>query len=300
MSEDPTELSPALPAELEQTIFEMAAHIRPLSIPRFMLVAWRVKIWVEPLLFRTIVLSQRPYDPQNLQGHIPAFESDILLPIIQSESRRFLAASVHNLLLPPWISSEDATAVLSACTSIEDLWLGLGSGSGGEMLSVIEDLPLKRLYCCVEDIFGPLQQIDFTHRLFTRITHFEIFDGNIEPEIWHGLALLPHLTHLCFTDERFTDICLTLLTTCKSLRVLVVLQPTLRALIAEHPDEEKLSKDPRFVAMDCEWETKDWRMGAHTGIDYWSRAEDFIAKRRSGEIDPLQYTIEADASIDIA
>jgi hypothetical protein len=44
----PSELSmqvPLLPVELEKEIFQMAAYSRPLSIPRLMLVAHRVKIW---------------------------------------------------------------------------------------------------------------------------------------------------------------------------------------------------------------------------------------------------------------
>ncbi|KAJ7869035.1 hypothetical protein B0H13DRAFT_2063518 [Mycena leptocephala] len=39
---------------------------------------------------------------------------------------------------------------------------------------------------------------------------------------------------------------------------------------------------------------QDWYMGTHGGSDYWSRAEIFIAKRRSGEIDPLKYRIPKD------
>jgi hypothetical protein len=39
---------PRLPAELEQVIFETTAHIRPLSIPTLMLIAWRVKKWFVP------------------------------------------------------------------------------------------------------------------------------------------------------------------------------------------------------------------------------------------------------------
>ncbi|KAF7369467.1 hypothetical protein MVEN_00276400 [Mycena venus] len=291
---------PALPPELERAVFETAAYTRPLSIPKFMLVAWRVKIWLEPLLFQTIVVSRRREhdllaDTESLRDH-PTFQPHILLPIIQSASFPFPGASVRNLLVP-WISNKDAAVILSACRCVENLWI---NPTGGELFHLIEDLPLKQLYCNVEDIFGPQRQIDFTHRLFANITHFEVFDGfvfkSVHPELWTGIALIPHLTHLGFNDEGLVDTWLTLLTSCKSLRVLVVLEPGLRTLIAGHPDEQILAKDPRFVAMGCEFETKDWRLGAHTGIDYWSRAEDFIVRRRSGEVDALQYTIEEDES----
>jgi len=293
MSRDRPKLSPALPPELERAIFETAAHIRPLSIPRFMLVAWRVKIWLEPLLYQTVVLSQRADYPHNLQGHIPCFQSHILLSLIQSKSVRFPGGSVRNLFFPAGISTEDTSAILSACRSVENLWMT--PNIDGELFSLIEDLQLSQLYCNLKCIFGSRRHIDFTHRLFAKITHLEIFGHNFDPterEMYTELALLPHLTHLCFNDERFTDICLTLLKTCKSLRVLVILERTLNTPL-------EVAKDPRFVVMYCNWEAKDWRMGAHSGIDYWSRAEEFIAKRRSGEIDPLIYTIEGDASEDI-
>jgi hypothetical protein len=46
MSAPEPKVHPALPADLERAIFEIAAHARPVSIPTFMLVAWRVKTWL--------------------------------------------------------------------------------------------------------------------------------------------------------------------------------------------------------------------------------------------------------------
>ncbi|KAJ7461199.1 hypothetical protein FB451DRAFT_1181534 [Mycena latifolia] len=39
-------------------------------------------------------------------------------------------------------------------------------------------------------------------------------------------------------------------------------------------------------------------MGIHTGLDCWSRAESFIAKRRSGEIDALRIEMTIDEWIE--
>ncbi|KAJ6557547.1 hypothetical protein B0H19DRAFT_1261159 [Mycena capillaripes] len=58
-----------------------------------------------------------------------------------------------------------------------------------------------------------------------------------------------------------------------------------------------LARDPRFVMMSNLLHLKDRHMGVHAGLDYWNRAEDFIAKRRSGEIGALKYTIPGDASL---
>ncbi|KAJ7741701.1 hypothetical protein B0H16DRAFT_1564897 [Mycena metata] len=49
--------SPVLPPELERIIFEMAALLRPTNIPNLMRTAWRVKNWVEPLLYRTVFIQ---------------------------------------------------------------------------------------------------------------------------------------------------------------------------------------------------------------------------------------------------
>jgi hypothetical protein len=66
---------------------------------------------------------------------------------------------------------------------------------------------------------------------------------------------------------------------CQSLSVLVSLDNTFYEYFVH-----TLSKDLRFVVMDCSW-FQDWQNGVHAGRDYWSRAESFISKRRSGEID---------------
>ncbi|KAJ7887662.1 hypothetical protein B0H14DRAFT_3430691 [Mycena olivaceomarginata] len=44
--------SPMLPAELEREVFEICSLSRPVSIPTLMLIAKRVKEWIEPLLYR--------------------------------------------------------------------------------------------------------------------------------------------------------------------------------------------------------------------------------------------------------
>jgi hypothetical protein len=66
-------------------------------------------------------------------------------------------------------------------------------------------------------------------------------------------------------------------------------------LLQDHPDEQELTRDHRFVAMNRSrynngpdvtrsW-VRNWAMGAHTGTDHWTGAEDLVAKRRSGEVD---------------
>ncbi|KAJ7136387.1 hypothetical protein C8R43DRAFT_1203399 [Mycena crocata] len=313
-------LAPVFPVDLERRIFEISAHIRPSGISTLLLVARRVKAWLEPLLYRTIMLTRylhpslmhralmvprngasapedatRTYTP-NLVGH-PTFGRETLARILKSKSEEFLASSVRHLFLD-LVSVKDANSILSICTNVDNLWIV--STAVPDFLPLIERLPLKRLHCYVHNLFRSEDKINFRHRIFTQITHLELlgkfFRGYECPEIWRGLALVPNLTHLAFEDEAFIPLCPALLQTCKSLRVIVVLMPLDRLADMQLDD---LARDPRFLVMDCEYHTRDWRVGAHTGIDYWSRAETFVKQREAGEIDPLEFSF-ADESVHIA
>ncbi|KAJ6550049.1 hypothetical protein B0H19DRAFT_1160293 [Mycena capillaripes] len=46
-----------LPPELERLIFEIAALESPKSMPALILVARRVQIWIEPLLYGVLALT---------------------------------------------------------------------------------------------------------------------------------------------------------------------------------------------------------------------------------------------------
>ncbi|KAJ7451506.1 hypothetical protein B0H11DRAFT_2075856 [Mycena galericulata] len=292
---------PTLPVELEKEIFEIAAYSRPLCIPKLMLVAWRVKIWVKPLLYRIVVLLGDLWGRLCLdarEGY--PYEDDQIFTRIRSTPTSVFRNSVRHLCLN-LVSNPVVEFILTASSGLEDLWILQDGAPNASLLPIIGPLPLKRLHCRLEYLFTPNTQIDFTHPLFSHLTHLELFTGSnlVLPELWSGLALIPCLTHLSFNYENFLHLSPMILNTCKFLRVLAFMmvdQSEYPTLIEDHPELKDLAKDPRFVQMACCQYIKDWQMGALTGVDYWSRAEEFIAKRKSGEIDPLQYLIEVDES----
>ncbi|KAJ7095067.1 hypothetical protein C8R44DRAFT_813875 [Mycena epipterygia] len=49
-------IAPRLPPELERLVFESAALSHATDIPNLILVAWRIKNWVEPLLYRAVLV----------------------------------------------------------------------------------------------------------------------------------------------------------------------------------------------------------------------------------------------------
>ncbi|KAJ6463121.1 hypothetical protein C8R47DRAFT_1225246 [Mycena vitilis] len=138
-------------------------------------------------------------------------------------------------------------------------------------------MPLRRLHCPLGALFG-YESIDFTFGMFASITHLELFDVpediglDIDENVWMELANLPHLTHLAFNDEQYIRICLSLL---RSPR----LDFPPRSSCPTVSDRREGSRDA----------TRGWIMGAYRGEDYWPRAEDFVERRKSGEVAPLEY-----------
>ncbi|KAJ7762894.1 hypothetical protein B0H16DRAFT_1528085 [Mycena metata] len=85
---------PAFPPELERLVFEMAAHARPPTIPTFMRVARRVKIWVEPLLYRTLHLCAILED---VPADYPVFRGGRVFDMIRSTPAKFPGETVRHL-----------------------------------------------------------------------------------------------------------------------------------------------------------------------------------------------------------
>jgi hypothetical protein len=122
--------------------------------------------------------------------------------------------------------------------------------------------------------------------IFTFVTHLDLYTsiqegaGNI---VGH-LALFPALTHLAGFYSGYN--------------VFAVLErcPKLEALIDMHPPLPQWAQipieDPRFVSMEVSHEchakeyANAWVMGTRGGMDFWARADAFIAKKRRGEITP--------------
>jgi hypothetical protein len=122
--------------------------------------------------------------------------------------------------------------------------------------------------------------------MFSSLTHLDVFDI-VDADIWSewsGLAPLPLLTHLAFID--LDDIVVAnILATCPKLLVLVSMHGDGLALRSATAD-----RDPRFVSMVLSTQDSvlDWQTGIRGGMDFWARADAFVAKRR-GEIEPSSY-----------
>ncbi|KAF8177045.1 hypothetical protein K438DRAFT_1939125 [Mycena galopus ATCC 62051] len=280
----------ALPPELEREVFEICAVFRPVTIPKLMLVAHRVKEWVEPLLYRTICLGPKP--PPGF----PKFLMEIIMPAIRRKPSSFFETAVRHLMIDYYQDRDEVDKILDVCTGVQHLSIDVAEAPDS-WLDRIVSFPLERLQLHSCESRALMRVLAPEHTLCRRLTHLEIrgFIADDAHAVCDALIALPHLSHLAFGDNQFVHSCPQLLESCKRLRALVC-----RALydveeIQTH--RAVLERDARFVQFSWEFSQAnegvvDWYIGAQGGVDSWIQIERFIAKRRSREIDPLQYQIQ--------
>jgi hypothetical protein len=141
---------------------------------------------------------------------------------------------------------------------------------------------LTRLGISLRRLFGDLP-IDFTHMLYTNITHLEIFDHEAA-QIPEGLSLIPNLTHCAFNYKACLDPTQHILQTCPKLQYLSFVV-SLKELEDLHDQIERcavLADDLRFVVAIRPRFHEDWLLGAQLQ-DFWARAEAFVGLKRGRE-----------------
>ncbi|KAJ6493186.1 hypothetical protein C8R45DRAFT_1136197 [Mycena sanguinolenta] len=264
------ESAPRLPPELERQIFELTANSHPKAIPTLLLVAHRVKIWLEPILYSVVVFSK------PIPGHVlfdPEHPSFTMRSTAVSRYIKKLCISYAEF------PRRSLDPILVNGSAVQDLAL-VGAHSG--LAPFLSRMPLRRLSTELAYLFRPAC-FDFTHPLFSRITHLELTD-DLEIarwEDWRGLTTIPNLTHLAFLMQKSLLIFQNILTACPGLQVLIFLY------FYSNPGSGlwSLAHDARFVCIRGPSFYTDWETGARGGDDFWVRAEKFIAQRNSGEID---------------
>ncbi|KAJ7236852.1 hypothetical protein B0H12DRAFT_1327176 [Mycena haematopus] len=272
------ESKPRLPPELERHIFELAANSHFKSISTLLLVAHRVKTWLEPMLYSVMVASGA------LPGYV-CFDAAHLSSAVQSPA---ISQHVKNLLTTCYaVPLVHLERILSRCSAIQDLAL---IGGDPIILPFISARPLRLSIC--RRLF-PSAGVDFTHPLFSRLTHLQFIDGLDTTQEWSGLATIPNLTHLAFLRAKSLSIFRTALNTCPRLQVLIYLYSV------DNPGAglESLAHDTRFVCFLNPPFYEDWQIGARGGDDFWVRTEKFIAQRNCGEIDGETYICVAEEMI---
>ncbi|KAF7327408.1 hypothetical protein MKEN_00318600 [Mycena kentingensis (nom. inval.)] len=290
-----------LPFELEHRIFHLAGSLYPVCIPRLVLVAWRVKEWVEPLLYRTFALNA---DDEALPV-LPKISPEILQRILSSKSPEFLRENVHNLFIRRCRDVDFISTLLCTFSNLRNLFFLTSE----DMFPTGLDFSgqLQHLYSDFWELLSA-RGYAFGDVLFTSLTHLELFDGFPDPdqrsqtetdELVSGLASLPSLTHLSL-DWTVADHIPTLQAFVAAslkndrIRAVVLVRPQPSPRVAACVHDAGLDMDVRFVLVVCPDYTTDWQRGVLYGEDYWTRADELIARRRSGEVDRKVFIVKVE------
>ncbi|KAJ6583475.1 hypothetical protein DFH09DRAFT_978497 [Mycena vulgaris] len=272
---------PRFPPEIEIEIFETTALIHPTAIPALLRVAHRIRTWIEPLLYRVVRADKDPPYSDLTHAVLHAATSG-------SKPPKFLEGAVRHLFLDssaPW-SEDEALTVLRRCTGVIN-FAAIAAYSNPSILPILAGMYVQRFAVCLENLFGAYAAIDLTHGCFAFITHLDIFDTITEGEtrICKDVPKLPALTHLCLNNDVPWDVVETLLTQCPRLELFVDLWPYTATMRAFGWAQQTPVSDVRFVVGVYHDYWADWETGARGGANFWSSADDFVARKRRGEIE---------------
>ncbi|KAJ7917082.1 hypothetical protein B0H13DRAFT_2444602 [Mycena leptocephala] len=274
--------SPAFPLELEREIFTTAAIIHEETIPTLLRVAHRVLIWIEPLFYRTLVFGDTAEN-----SHIPRLSAAV--QTIRAKSPDFIRQNVRGIL---WLERSSAgeremRTLLSICTGVQNLVLRALTFA---MIPLLEPLQLRRLTLLSEGLLPILETF-----AALRLTHLHLHFILLVPSLhlpW--IRTLPSLTHLCFSNPPNTD---------PLVHAFLRGNTKLQVLVWAHSDQygylpldaDAWSDDPRVVLLRSQLDicaddySQDWKLGVAGGPDFWVRAEEFLAKKRSDKSIKTQF-----------
>ncbi|KAJ7813545.1 hypothetical protein B0H13DRAFT_1925367 [Mycena leptocephala] len=276
-----------LPLDLEHQIFELAALSRPVLIPNLMRVAWRVKLWLEPILYRALLFGVA----STLRDGFPVCDLDTFALILRTKPKSLNA--VRNVMATE-LGTEDMNNIIWACPNVENLFMTILDqlySSTHPTPPGCDTLPLNHLYCNLNRIFDLTSMKPLGLPAFSHLTHLELFtdlrlgDESEDESFWRWskLAKLPELAHLALNSTRHMNACLA---------ALIILCALSQLMDGESVTMDLLTDDPRFVMMEVNHYIEDWQRRILVDRDYWVRADAFIAKRLSGEIERRNFFLE--------
>lgn len=218
---------------------------------------------------------------------VPPISFEILSRVIATKPAAFMKSAVKHLFL----SSQDqdpADVVLSACTHVTNLWVQFPlSFTFRPRLLLFNAFPRVRRLSVTIDIFMESSSIGDVDPLFRNLTHLHLrrclWDPAV-PNLCAKLSVIPHVTHICFSDDPYDTLFYTALRFVTHFHCILFLS-------CRH-DTHPLADDERFVYMRQNTHyCVDWLRGTATREDFWdvagfwAIADEFIAARRTGKVD---------------
>ncbi|KAF8649134.1 hypothetical protein AX16_005997 [Volvariella volvacea WC 439] len=275
-------MAPELPCELEREIFQLVVQDEIAKATTLVLVARRVKQWLDPILYRSVTLPTRLSAAQFLHA----------LTLTPS-----LSAHVQSLTLSPTLSPLTTRLLLSKCAHLTALACFVcGPRLRPHLLALtriqrLAFMPSALAWDC-EGSPSP----DFGHAFYERATHVQFLDRWAvwvqwpwDPSGRARLARAPNLTHVSFLydDTAIAD----------DGRVVAAVQRMLDAsprlcvfvlLCTSYPFPEALAavEDARFVLVGAKGPrgamVRNWEAIPVGDGDIWTFAEGVVRSRVGG------------------
>ncbi|KAJ7840186.1 hypothetical protein B0H14DRAFT_3458272 [Mycena olivaceomarginata] len=276
-----------LPPELERVIFETAALANVPSIPTLMLVASRVKCWVEPLLYRVVGFPDA-YVWENCG--FPIFTLDILLEVIATKPPEFLENAIKHVYFDiplPLSPTPSIYRAFSGVINVFDRHNFFSLATGEDVVGRFSHLQRLAMYL---DAFISSTSTRGTPSILAGITHLELthtFNNYSMENLPAYLSLLPHLTHIDLMSIENDPLMRTAFCENTHLQCIVFL------VAVYTPEGDPLPDDDRVVCLEQEKDFRlDWLRGTRTGKDFWVVADEFIVARREGRVDRSRFPIK--------
>ncbi|KAJ7677801.1 hypothetical protein DFH06DRAFT_1316600 [Mycena polygramma] len=265
---------PKLPPELEREIFTIAAifygETIPRLMPRLLRVAHRVRAWIEPLLYGTLVF-RKTRDTSFMRRF------SALVRALHARPLTFVESQVRSIMWWHYYGEEKMEALLSLCSGLRNLALINLTPSMIPTLSTLPELQRLTLPASSGVLLNP--PIPYS---FATLTHLHIHGVGDLDLPW--IIALPALTHFCIESLASTmlEALEELLLDCPKLQVCVY-AVGFRLSTLSAP----LMEDQRVVVLQLDLDNdnyvRDWKTGATGGRDFWVRAEEFLAKKKSDQ-----------------
>nr|GAT51495.1 predicted protein [Mycena chlorophos] len=268
---------PFFPPELERKIFEEAAYLHAALIPVLLLVAQRVFLWMEPLMYRTL----------TVRDHLPQYER--FLEIFLLKSPAFLTAAVRHIHFDSSAASINTAGktyaeILARCPGITHVGTTVvfTGPRAREALTVLPNL--THLTTNLNGLFPDSKSVNPRHAILANVTHLNLHDSmaqyHARENIWDAIPYIPRLTHLRMKSSGLEPTLLEqLLESCPNLHVLL--------LTTGKSSEAFTVLDPRLVwgyvtdHYDLFWE--DWMRNVRGEVDMWLLAEEMVQRRTLGQ-----------------
>ncbi|KAJ7854399.1 hypothetical protein B0H14DRAFT_2756396 [Mycena olivaceomarginata] len=233
---------------------------------------------IEPLLCQVLALTTlaRNYGVLEALKHRPAS--------LRSVRHLLLYASRYDLYAPL------LKDLVAACPGIVNLSMRIADPA--PFLPLLDTMYIQRLSVNLSALFDhtslEITTADLQHSLFTFVTHLDVLDEGYEPKWLPALTALPALTHLRFNYRVLPHLLRQSLPAHTRIRVLLF------ALEVDPEDAMEFAQEidfmaPTLVVAAYEDYYADWEQGARGGIDLWVQAENFLERKRRGEIKKNQY-----------